>query len=356
MTKSAMNVPLRIATFNVIREYGIGILEQHRRFVANVLDQLDPEARTTEPFERNCTPDVLKVYYEAARQGTPNALDVAARKVALLLAEKRMLRDDIATRLACELAFGVGTALGIGFSEHVRTKATLDLTSAVATPRKQSRPQKEQPSSTAHSSRAPNPEQSGPGSRQGAHQGTSRHTGAASAPQQPAPTPQSVAPPQTPSFSTDPAIRREQAIAQGISLNWNELVRMWCYIVAAVNFIALAYIALGYLLKAFGGRLVVYGSLDYLAIRAGILATLAIVFATSASLLRRFKRSGFRMFCIACISDAIVATIHFYLLPAEVSNTVGPQLPYWLSILNILWMLISLVYYNRKDQKRLFSL
>ena len=368
MAESTMNVPLRIATFNVIRQYGIGILKQHRRFVANVIDELDPEAKTTEPFERNCTPDVLSIYYYAARQGTPDALDVAARKVALLLAEKRMLRDDIATRLACELAFGVGAALGIGCSEDVRTKATRDLATTAAAPREQSRPQEQRshdkaphPTSSVSASRTREPKQNRPGSQSSVYQSASRSAGASNASQRPAPTPQNVAsqrpapapqnvaPPQTPGFSPDPKIRRKQAIEQGISLGWNGFVRLWCGISAAVYY-ALTYNAL------IPGSNPVYGTPEYWMIRGIILVILATMFVVAWSALGKFKRSGLQLFVTACLLSTFATFIHFNSLPAEAFSESETTYIYGFNILSLIWMLISLAYYNQKEQKRLFSL
>ena len=366
VAESTLNVPLRIATFNVIRQYGIGILKQHRRFIANVIDELDPEAKTTEPFERNCTPDVLQIYYDAARQHTPEAIDGAAQKTTLLLTERRMLQEAIATRLACELAFGVGAALGIGCSEDVRTKATRDLAATAAAPREQSRPQVEQSpgtaphsTSTTSTSHAPNPEQSRSGSRQSVYQSASRSAGASNASQRPAPTPQNVAsqrpapapqnvtPPQTPGFSPDPKIRRKQAIEQGISLGWNGFVRLWCGISAAVYY-ALTYNAL------LPGSNPLYGTAQYWAIRGIILVILATMFVAAASALGRFKRSGLQLFVTTCLLSTLATFMHFGSLPAEAFHPSELTYLYGFNILSLIWMLISLAYYNGASQKACF--
>lgn len=127
MTLTEDNVPLRVAVFQTIRLFGVDILRQPKRFLSNILDEVDPEARTTQPFERNCTEDFLRIYLDAAKVRTPQAIDDAAQKATVLLSDKRMLQKDMARRLACEIAFGVSSALGISCSEWVRIAATEDL-------------------------------------------------------------------------------------------------------------------------------------------------------------------------------------------------------------------------------------
>ncbi len=124
MTESKNYVPLRVAILRALRQGGTDLLNHPKRLIGHVLDDADPNDPATLIFERNCDLELMRIYSLAATQCTPQAMGDAAKKAATLLVDSRMLREDAAEQLACEIAFALSTHLGLDVLDWVREAAT----------------------------------------------------------------------------------------------------------------------------------------------------------------------------------------------------------------------------------------
>lgn len=120
------NLTLRAAVLQALRDQGIDVLKRPEVFLSIVKDYADLDLPTMRLMELNCNSELLDYYAEAAVRRTPEAMGDAAARATLLLEHDRLQQRDPSEQLACELAFALGTFLGVGCPESVRTIATRD--------------------------------------------------------------------------------------------------------------------------------------------------------------------------------------------------------------------------------------
>ncbi len=126
MTESNNYVPLRVAILRALHQGGTDLLDHPKRLIGHILDDADPNDPATIIFERNCDLELMRIYSFAATQYTPQAMGDAAQKATILLVDSRMLREDAAEQLACEIAFALSAHLGLDAPDWVRETATRD--------------------------------------------------------------------------------------------------------------------------------------------------------------------------------------------------------------------------------------
>lgn len=126
MSEDVRYAPLRVAILQALRQGGTDLLQHPRRLVGHVMDIADPSAPTTISFERNCDLELLRPFSLAASLNTSDAIAEAASRAIALLIDDRMLRQDAAERLACEIAFALGAHQGVPIPDWIRAAATQD--------------------------------------------------------------------------------------------------------------------------------------------------------------------------------------------------------------------------------------
>ena len=214
--------PLRLVVYKALRSGGIDLLRNPKRLIGHVSDIADPSDRLTATFEQNCDSEFLAPLVQVTDSPTEQALEDAANKMTVILSDERLLREDIARRIACEVVFGTASCMGVACPEQIVREATAGF--AQQAPKKpQSRPE---PESSA-------PEE--PPAQRPTHE-ASADPGAAQAPSG-APNPTAPRPGATPtsaidyaSMSTNPLTRERQAEEAGIKLKWFRVIKALCYL------------------------------------------------------------------------------------------------------------------------------
>lgn len=102
-----------LAVADVLKTMGSDILKRPNRFVASLMDDLDPENRIGSALVNNCDHELLEPYERALRTGSKEALETTLAMGSSFLQDERSLREDVATMVSWSLVAGIADFLGI---------------------------------------------------------------------------------------------------------------------------------------------------------------------------------------------------------------------------------------------------
>ena len=309
---------LRMAVACALRECGTRLFEQPQVLLGYVVDLTSPDADTTRALMHNCDDELLSIFSQAAQARTPQAIEDAASRATLLLKKDRMIREDVARRVACEISFALSNHLGVACPEWVRMVAVgKNGTSqrGAAQPQGSTWYDAQRARSTAqnvHQQTATNQSSFGAGlGTNGPTAGTaaSQNQGSSSASN----TGQNVTT-QTRGaasgttvtldpalLSTDRTERQKQIENAGIGMHWFELLKWFCWIAAAMRLISAITSLTG--LMDVGSKYANWFA--YYLVCFVIAGGLCVGYLVSWNNLRLFKASGPKAFLITLGSNAV---------------------------------------------------
>ncbi|MBR3316498.1 MAG: hypothetical protein IKG21_01570 [Atopobiaceae bacterium] len=103
---------LHDAVCTSLREDGIAILQNSRRFLALTLDYADPDSPLTGVFGTNCDGELMAFFTPLAKDCTQDAVLSATNRSTALLASMRYIHPVVARHLASEMAVGICAYMG----------------------------------------------------------------------------------------------------------------------------------------------------------------------------------------------------------------------------------------------------
>lgn len=111
---------LHEAVYRSLNEGGVGLLSSPQRFLAYVMDWVDPEDPMLAVLESNCNTEFMEIFAASARSLTTEAMSQAVARAVTLLVDVRFIHPDIARQLTSQIAYGVCTFAGVVAPEEVR--------------------------------------------------------------------------------------------------------------------------------------------------------------------------------------------------------------------------------------------
>ncbi len=131
MSENDRGMSLSQATEIALRSFGIDILKKPRRFLAFVIDCLNPDAVEILVLERHCDAQLLDPYWELAKGRMKP--DEAAARTEMYLTHEHLIAVEPSIMVSRGLAGGVAAYLGIaGLGEMPRADSIVDSSSADA--------------------------------------------------------------------------------------------------------------------------------------------------------------------------------------------------------------------------------
>lgn len=115
---------IREATLRAFRTEGTNVMLNPSRFVGHVLDFVDTDAPEARVLGHCCDAQYLEPFVEAADARDPAKIEEAAQRAAQNLDYEWVIKEEVAQRLSCELAFALANHLGVSCSERIRSVAT----------------------------------------------------------------------------------------------------------------------------------------------------------------------------------------------------------------------------------------
>ena len=111
---------LHEAVYRSLNEGGVGLLSSPQRFLAYVMDWVDPEDPMLAVLESNCNTEFMEIFAVSARNLTTEAMSQAVARAVTLLVDVRFIHPDIARQLTSQIAYGVCTFAGVVAPDEVR--------------------------------------------------------------------------------------------------------------------------------------------------------------------------------------------------------------------------------------------
>ncbi len=120
---------LHEAVYRSLNEGGVGLLSSPQRFLAYVMDWVDPEDPMLAVLESNCNTEFMEIFATSARNLTTEAMSQSAARAVTLLVDVRFIHPDIARQLTSQIAYGICTFAGVAVPEEVRASVASGVSS-----------------------------------------------------------------------------------------------------------------------------------------------------------------------------------------------------------------------------------